>query len=235
MSKGGIIAASRRRTAAVSVMPSIRAIGVYGSALASNQVYPIPGAYQPNDILLWVIECSDTAGLAPPAGWAHVTNSPKSQGTNVEALNVYWKRAVSGETSPVTSAVSSNHQIGVIIAVQDCITTGNPWDGTPGVAGAAASTSFALTAQSSTVDNCLSILFAASANDATTDQFGTFSFANSNITNITKRSQQGTLNGNGGSIDIVTGEKAVAGGGGNWLATHVSGTWVGINLHLKPA
>lgn len=219
-----------KRRVVVSAIPTIVALGAANAGTTAAVAYGLPAGYAPDDILLLPVESGQTAGLTAPTGWAHVLNSPRAQGSNVTSLSVFWKRAVESEATPSVPG-ASNHQTGRIIAIRGCVNSGNPWD-VGSVNSATASTAFSLPLTTTTLSKTLAVIFAGSANAAATDQFGAFTDAS--LANIIKQGIAGTVNGNGGSVDIITGEKAVAGLSGTVAATHVSGAWTGIALALRP-
>lgn len=228
--RGSSISAARRRIV-TPALPTIVALGAANAGTTAAVAYGLPAGYAADDILLLPVESGQTAGLTPPTGWAHVLNSPRPQGTNVTSLSVFWKRAIASEATPSVPG-AANHQTGRVIAIRGCVTSGNPWD-IGAVNSAVASTTFSLALGTTTVANALLVIFAGSGNTLATDQFGAFTDAS--LANIIKQGIAGTANGNGGSVDLITGEKAVAGNAGTITATHTSGSWTGIALALKPA
>lgn len=214
-------------------VPTI-AFGTPNHGTTGSVTYVLP-AHQADDILLLFVECGQTTGVpTPPTGWAHVPNSPRAQGSNVEAGSLMWKRATSSsETNPVVPA-QANHQVGVAARVRGAITSGNPYDtGGQGV-NSNLSTSLSVALSSTTVADCLVVFLATSAADDTADQFGTFT--NASLTSVTKQISTGTTDGNGGSVDVVTGVRATAGAAGTFAATQLTSTqWVGIGIAIMPA
>jgi hypothetical protein len=196
--------------------------------------YTLP-SHQADDWLGLVIECGATAGItSPPAGWAHVDNSPRAQGSNVSTLNVLWKRATSSSETNPTVGTLNNHQVGYTILVRGVNWTSGPFDtGGEGV-NSANNSNFTVTGGSTTTDNCLVVCVASSAADDTADQFG--SFTNSSVTSLTKQANGGSTAGSGGSVDVITGVKASAGSVGTFTATQTTSTqFVGIIISLMPA
>lgn len=191
--------------------------------------YALP-TYAVGDLFVLPIECGATAGVTPPAGWAHVTGSPRAQGSNVISLSVLWRRAESlSEVSP-TVAGSANHQVSPgIIRVRGGLASGDPWVASAG--NNANSTAASVVPGSSATPDTVCLAFFASSIDASTDQFGAIS--SSALGGLTKIAQAGTTNGNGGSITVAQASRSTAGSYGTLSATQVaSAPWVTMALIL---
>lgn len=211
--------------------PTVVAVGAPNSGAAAV-TYTLP-THQADDILLLFVECAESAGAtAPSGGWAHVTNSPNPRGSNVTCVNLLWLRATGSGTTNPQVADPGNHQVGFVMVVRGCETTGNPWDGTPTQDSAAGSTQIIATGVDTTVDETLVVYAVAGNTDTTTDQWS--SIANADLANVTVHEQEWTTSGNGGGIMAVTGEKATAGPPGTMTASMATMTWASISLALKP-
>lgn len=202
-----------------------------GTAIAgATSLNPVPPSHQADDILIMVFENGSTVGTtlsgsANNAGWADITNSPRAQGSNVTALNVFWKRATSSsEPTPQTNA-AGNHAIGFIFCVRGCITSGNPWDFTPVGSGAASSGGvdgpFSATGGTTSVADTLVIIASASQSDQPgppvgyrVSAGGAAGAVNASLSGLTEVLQATTTSGNDGSISVFAGGKAVAGATG---------------------
>jgi hypothetical protein len=181
------------------------------------------------------VECGQTTGVpTPPSGWAHVTNSPRAQGSNVHAISVMWLRAAtSAETDPVVPA-QANHQTGCRHHHPWRLASGSPED--TGAAGVNSnlSTSLSVALGSTSVADCLVVFAGGSAATSLSDQYGTFT--NASLTSVTKQTFAATTDGNGGSVDVITGSKATAGACGTFTATQSTSTqWSGIGIAIQPA
>lgn len=211
-------------------LPSVRAVGT--PAAGTGNITPGNPTHQADDILLLFVENAEGSGVAAPTGWAHVPGSPQTQGTNVTASNIMWKRATSSaETNPTVSD-PGNHQIGVVVSFKGVVKTGNPWDFTPvGNSGNGATAS--ATGSTTTVAECLVVVGLAGGVDTLVDQFS--GQANGSLGSLTARVQDWTDLGNGGGIGVYTGTRTVAGATGTTtvdLAT--SGAWAALTLALRP-
>jgi hypothetical protein len=203
-------------------IPTVAGVGADNSGSTGSVTYTLP-SHQADDILLLVCETNVSAGLTTAtSGWAHVTNSPRAQGSNVTCINVFWKRAASGsETNPVVDA-TSNHQAGFAMAVRGCVTVGNPWDFTPVGSGTASGSTMSATGGTTTVANCLVLICSANFNDTATDDYSAIS--NGSLANLTIQNQAFTSSGNGGGSMVATGEKATAGATGTTTANVTAAT-----------
>jgi hypothetical protein len=184
------------------------------------------------DILLLFVECAESAGVTAPAGWAHVTNSPNAQGSNVTCANVMWKRATtSSETNP-TVVDPGNHQIGFVVAVSGAIATGTPTDFAPTTNGQAGVTTFSATGGTLTVTNTRVFVFVASSVDVLTDQFT--SVTNASLTGFAIVDQEFTDLGNGGGVGVWSGTKTTTGTTGTATGTiGTSGSYASIVFAIR--
>ena len=198
-------------------MPAPTVVGVGAADNATPWAPAIAGPVLANDIILIAVE--QVGGEASPTstGFAHVTGSPVVVDTSTQG-SVLWKRAVGGETSAtVTGPV--NHAATRTITIRGVKIGGNPWNGTPTAAqDTIADTSADWPSVTTTVDDCLIVLFIATGRDITsTANLG--AVTNANLTSITERMDDWTATGTGGGIGMVTGIKATAGAVGTSSAT----------------
>lgn len=213
-------------------VPTVVGVGPANSGTTAAVTYALP-AHQADDILLLFVEVGATVGATAPSGWSHVANSPRAQGSNVSTGNLMWKRATSSSETNPTVPGQANHQVGFTAVIRGCVTTGSPFDTATGV-NSNLGPSLSVVMGSTSADDSLVVLAASSSADAAADQFG--AFTNSSLSSITKQGSAGTTNGNGGSVDMVTGAKAAAGSAGTWTATQSTSTqWVGIGVSLLAA
>jgi len=201
----------------------------------------LPSGLQSNDILLLFLETANQAiSISNQNGgsWTEVTNSPQGTGAaggaSATRLTAFWSRYNGTQGAPTVSD-SGNHQVGLIIAVRGCVTTGNPWNVTAGGVESTSDTSGAIPGATTTVANTLVV--AAIATDLP-DANGTANFsawANSNLTNVAERTDNTRNAGNGGGLAIATGEKATAGAYGNTTVTCGTSAIKGMmSIALKP-
>lgn len=214
-----------------SAMPTIYNVGAV--AASQNAIAPgLPTDTQADDILVMVLETNNEAITV--AGWTEAANSPQSDATDATRLTVFWKRATGGADATTTSD-SGNHQIGRIIGVRGCITSGDPWDNTAGTTDATSDTSGNFPTFSTSVDNCMVIWACCTGDDGNSTTEFTFD-ANASVANLTERIDNKTNQQAGGGIGAATGEKASAGSIGNQTVQYANasrkGLWVGA---LKPA
>lgn len=190
-------------------LPTFVAAGTVSASLTA--ITPgIPAGNAAGDILILAIETSVPGTVTAPGSWAHVTGSPLQVGSD-SRLTVLWLRAVGSDAAP-TIADTGDHQTGRMIGVRGCITTGNPWDGTPGATTDATRDTAAVgVGLTTTVDECFVVAcFGTDVPDST----GTAAFAspvNASLANLAERVDNSSANGDGGAIAIFTGEKATAG------------------------
>jgi hypothetical protein len=145
---------------------------------------------------------------------------------------VFYKRAGASESSPTTSD-SGTGQVGQIIGIRGCVTSGDPFDATAGSFTNTADTSGVIPGVTTTVANTL-LLYAIGIYPGTNNFDGWFSgWTNANLTSLTERMDRTWTYGGFG---LATGFKATAGASGNTTVT-IANTlskmyWCGA---LKPA
>jgi PKD repeat protein len=212
-------------------------------AAGSGTITPgLPAGIQTNDILLLFLETANqTITISNQNGgtWAQVTGSPQGTGTvggsSSTMLTVFWSRYNGTQGAP-TASDSGNHQIGRIIAVRGCPTSGNPWDVTAGGVDATEDTSGSIPGATTTVANTLVVTAIASSRP---DLNGTAAFSawtNANLTGLTERVDNTTTSSNGGGIGVATGTKATAGAYGATAVTVSEIAFKGLlSIALKPA
>lgn len=197
--------------------PSVAAVGVSTSSL--NAITPaFPAGIAAGQTLLTVAECEGVTAPGAytlPSGWAHVTGSPVLQGTNTR-LWVIWALYDGVMTAP-SLGDSGDHNIGQMIAIDGCPTTGNPWNVVATAVEAVSDTSATWPGVTTTVDDTLVLEIASTSADIGTAQIS--SLTNGNYTSITERMDAATTSGNGGVIVCYSGVKATAGATGQSTAT----------------
>lgn len=211
-------------------IPTVHAVGAANHGTGAV-TYTLP-THATDDILVLYVECSDSAGVTAPTGWAHATSSPQAQGSNVTCANVMWKRATSSSETNPQVPTGPNHQIGVAVSYSGCVLSGNPWDLVASAGGGAGQTSISAAAGSTTVVDCLVTYLVVNNTDTTTNQFS--SMANSTLSGFTEQAQSFTTDGNGGGVGVYTGGKATAGSTGTLTGSQPSGSYAWHALALKP-
>lgn len=202
----------------------------------------LPSGIAIDDILLLFLETANQAiAITNQNGgtWAEIVSSPQGTGAaggaNATRLTVFWSRYNGAQGAPTTSD-SGDHQIGIIVAIRGAVAAGDPFDVMAGGVEAAADASGVIPgAITSVADTFVAVATAGALPDAnTTSQFS--GWINASLTNIAERFDVTRNSGNGGSIGIATGEKAVAGSYGNTAVTYAASTAKAmISIALKPA
>ena len=211
------------------VRPTFQAASSTPGAGTADVSPTLPADWKEGDLHLLCVESAGTPGSAP-SGWVAVADSPQDEGTNT-ALEVYWRRAVSGDTAP-TVTDRGNHTYAVILGYAAPYPGGDPWDVTSGGTETGPDTSLTAPGDTTTVDNCRVVVIAARSNDASGAGFS--AWANADLTSVTERFDNGTTQGDGGGIGVADGIKATAGAFGNTTATVTSSAKAYITLALKP-
>lgn len=211
--------------------PTITAVGAPNAGTTAATTYTNP-THEPGHVLFLAVECGQTTGVpTPPANWFHVPNSPRAQGSNVEAVSLMWHRCTTtSETNPQVAA-QANHQCGFVFGVSGAVLSGNPYESGGQGVNSNLSTAFTVVPSATTIDNELVVLVAGAATGGA-DQFGAFTDAS--VSSITKQQSTNTALGNGGNLDLVTAVKAAHGSLGTFAATLTSQQWVGIVIAIPP-
>jgi len=199
-------------------MPTV--VGVGASAAGQAAITPaFPGGYTAtaDDIAVTFCETESGDTVTPPTGWAAVTNVTVSSGT-VTRLWAIWRRIQAGDTAP-TIADAGNHDIGRMIIVRGCVTTGNPWDVFTTSTELVADTSVSIPGVTTSVPNCLMLYAVSTGQDGSSSTTAYSAWANASLTNVTERMDNYTALGLGGGFGMATGEKAAAGATGAMTAT----------------
>lgn len=211
-------------------IPTVAGVGATNSGTGAT-TFTLP-AHVVDDILILFCESGETGGLTAPSGWAHITNSPRAQGTNVTCNSVFWRRAISGsETNPQVPA-PANHLDGFAIAFRGVVNNGDPFDFAPVGNGGAAQTSVSATGGTTNGTDRLVVVAVVGNLDVATDQFSAPS--NASLANLTTQQEFWTTDGNGGGVAVFTGEKATAGATGTTTATMASMTYSALTFALVP-
>jgi hypothetical protein len=184
-------------------MPAtVRAVGTTAGNLANlTLTYP---TREDGDILLLFVETSSgqpvTTVTAGSGGgtWTQVTSV---SGTD-SVLGIWWSRWTTGQASQLTVTDTGDHQMGVVISVSGCVTTGTPFQGLA-TATAASTTSGVIPAVTTTLYNTEIIGAITSGRDAnSTTEFS--NYTNSSLLNINEEVDYLANTGNGGGFGIFS-------------------------------
>jgi hypothetical protein len=197
--------------------PTVVAVGAVASG--TTAITPaFPSGIAVADILVTVAECEGVTAPGAytlPAGWAHITGSPVQEGTNTR-LWVIWRRYDGVFTAP-SLGDSGDHNVGRMIALRDCPTTGNPWDVAAAAVEAVSDTSATWPGVTTTIPDTLVLAIISTGADIATAQLG--ALTNATYTSIVEQMDNWVTSGNGGGIGMVSATKATAGATGQSTAT----------------
>lgn len=197
--------------------PTVVAVGA--AASGTGAITPaLPAGIAPDDILITAAECEGVTAPGAytlPAGWAHVTGSPVQQSTNTR-LWVIWSRYNGVATAP-SLGDSGDHNIGRMIAVRGCPTTGNPWDVVSAATEAVVDATATWPGVTTTIPDTLILEIISTGADVSTAQLGTLT--NPTYSSIVEQMDNWVIAGNGGGIGMVSATKATAGATGQSTAT----------------
>jgi len=197
--------------------PTVVNVGAVTSS-ASAITPAFPTSIVADDILVTVAECegvTSPGAYTLPSGWAHITGSPMQEGTNTR-LWVIWRRYDGVFTAP-SLGDSGDHNVGRMIAIRGCPTTGNPWDVAAAAVEATSDTSATWPGVTTTIPDTLILEIIATGADIATAQVGTLT--NATYTNIVEQMDNWIITGNGGGVGMVSATKATAGATGQSTAT----------------
>jgi hypothetical protein len=195
------------------------------ASVGTGAVTPgLPTGHTTNDILLCFVQSSNEAISVPTNAtsgtWAEVTGSPVSGGTAASAgacrLGVFWMRDPGTTIGTVTVADTGNHTVASIACFRGCVTTGNPWSGTPGTSAfaAIANSAWGTLPDVTTVDaNTLPICVVGNSLDSNSTPFTAGDFTATNVASPT-----------GGTVLAFASGQTNSGTGGGVSFIAVSGT-----------
>jgi hypothetical protein len=200
------------------VPPTVVAVGAVASGTAA--ITPaFPAGIAADDVLVTVAECEGVTAPGAytlPSGWAHITGSPVQEGTNTR-LWVIWRRYDGVFTAP-SLGDSGDHNVGRMIAIRGCPTTGNPWHVVAAAVESVSDTSATWPGVTTTIPDTLVLEIIATGSDvASTANLG--ALTNASYSSITEQMDNWVIAGNGGGIGMVSATKATAGATGQSTAT----------------
>lgn len=201
---------------------SVNAVGATAAGAGNITVnYPTRSN---NDILLLFVETATgqpvvtvTAG-AGGGTWTKITDV---SGTD-SCLNIWWSRWTTGQAASLTVTDTGDHQIGGVISLSGCITTGDPYQGL-NTSTAASTTSGVIPAVTTTYYNTeiVGAITSGRDNNFTAEFSG---YTNSNLANITERFDAGTNQGGGGGFGVITADFNDVGSTGTTTLTIANAT-----------
>ena len=197
--------------------PTVVNVGAVASG-ASAITPAFPASIAADDILITIAECEGVTAPGAytlPSGWAQVTGSPVQQSTNTR-LWVIWARYDGVFTAP-SLGDSGDHNLGRMIAVRGCPTTGNPWDVAATATEATSDTSALWPGVTTTIDDTLVLEICSTSADISTAQIS--ALTNGAYSSITEQMDNAITTGNGGVIICYSATKATAGATGQSTAT----------------
>lgn len=211
VNQGGVskrVTVSQLRQSAGTV-PTINSVGTPFSSTAAPTA-TLPAVVAQDDILILVLQSSQQ-NLATPASYTQLgpqNGIGAAAAAGSTRLGIFWKRAGASESAP-TITDSGDHTYGVMFTVRGCPTTGDPfrmigqaWKFTASTTGTAA-------AGRTTVPNSLVVSIFAQAIDAASAQGS--SPTNASLSSVTEVFDNGTADGTGGGIYVMSGVAAQPG------------------------
>lgn len=176
-----------------------------------------PGARQAGDGLLLFVETANQT-VVTPAGWQELPGSPQGTGSaggsSSTRLTTYARIADGTSADDASVGDGIDHVFAVILAFRGTPASGNIWDVTSGGTEGLDS-SISVPGATTTGLDRLIVIAVAVENDGASFS----SWANSSLTDVTERFDDGTSSGNDGALGIATGVKATAGAYGNTTAS----------------
>jgi hypothetical protein len=216
--------------------PSIISVGTEFSSTGVPTA-TLPGTHATDDIIGLALQISNDVNYPAPSGYKPIgpqNGIGAAAAAGSTKLVLFWKRDGGSETAP-TLTDAGDHTYGVMFAVRGCKNTGTPFH----LSGNAwkFTTSTAATGPKSTTacDNMLVMdVFAQGVDNASGQMSG--SATNADMSSITTQFNDGTTDGFGGGLTIITGivasAKSVTSTTLTWSNTTVD---VATRIHWIPA
>lgn len=222
-------------------LPVLAAIPTYigdgGIEAGSGDLTPgINGSTLEDDVMLLYV-ASGTTNPAPSGGtetWVETADSPETITDEVK-INVFWARASQDTPTGPTVGSQGGYQMAIISTFRGVILTGDPWDVTSSNQETGSDTSGSATGDTTTVDDCLVVIVAATN---LPDANGTAVFSgwtNGDLSGVAERTDNSTDVDHGGGLGTATGGLASLGSyGATTYTTSDSTSKVMITIALKP-
>lgn len=195
--------------AAAPTVPTVVSVGAEFTGTGTPTA-TLPGTHATNDILVLAIQTSNE-NFAAPAGYTQL--GPRN-GIGLSAtagstkLCIFWKRDGGSESAPTLSD-SGDHTYGFMFAVRGCPTWGDPFHLLGQAWKFTASTTGTGPKGASEMDNCLITDIFAHAVDNAAAQGS--SPTNADLTSVTEQFDDGTTDGTGGGLYMLSGIKVTRG------------------------
>lgn len=207
-------------------IPTFVGVGAAQNSLSAITL-PLPSGVQADDILIAVCVTNPSQQITI-TDWTAVAEIDGGR-----RLTVLWKRAGGSESNPTTND-SGTRNLGQIMAIRGCTTSGSPWDVTAS-GNTGTSTTASANGATTTTNDCL-IVAAVGVQSVVNSTAFFSSWANSDLANINERMDQSwdaSVAANG--FGCITGEKATAGAYGSTTATlDANVAWATWSGALKP-
>lgn len=214
-------------------IPLYTGTGGFVSSTGSPTV-PYPSDREVDDILIMFVTTA-AQGFTDPAGWTFITSATIGTGgatTGAVALRAYWQRYVSGASQVVADSGSyTNAAIFGFRYASKLSTVINA----NAQSARTATTAVLLPSVTTTVRDCIILMGIGTDRDIATGQFSG-SPTNANLGNLTLIMNKSNVNGVGGGLVVIDGEKMTAGSTGTTSGTLLnSQVTANITLAIAPA
>jgi len=187
--------------------PTWVAAGTFVVNFTSGTLSPgLPAGYAADDIFVLFCNTNDGETAPTPSGWT-LLGFEESAAAGIRAT-MFWRRATASESAPSFTS-PANGESAIIHAFRGCVATGSPFDVTAGNSDSSSNTTVTFPSITTTVDDCMVVLFGAIFNANISGQ------TNGNLTSLTERSDNLSFLG----INVTTGVKATSGSTGTTSAT----------------
>lgn len=192
--------------------PALRGVGT--AVVATTGGTPgLPTGWQPGDLFVLVCETAYQQYVTVPAGWTQCPDSPVDQlasggGTVAGTLSAFYRIAQSGDTAP-TLADPGDHLTAVIIGWSG-VDTSTPFDDTAQFVATGSTATVSCPSVTTTVADCRIMAIGAISRDQTTTDAFTWA-TNAHLTDKGEIYDQGSAQGNGGSLGVYHGARAATG------------------------
>jgi len=199
-------------------MPVVIGVGAFASNVgAMTPAFPAGYTAVADDVALTWRETENADTPSVPSGWTLAANQGVASGTTTR-LSIISKRLVAGDTAPSLADVG-DHQVGIMMIIRGCKTTGNPWNATP-TAGQelVADTTVAISGVTTTVNDCL-CLYGFSTGQSVNSGIGATGWANASLTDVLEQMDRWATAGTGGGFAMASGGLATFGASGTMTAT----------------
>lgn len=211
-----------------------------------------PSGYAVDDLLVLIVETANNTGAGqsgiPSANQTHLTNngwvrvansnthllSPTVATSQNTSQDIWWNRATNTSQTAVSIGDSGDHTMCVMLAFQNVIKTGDPWDGAINVTKTTASAQSTGGNIITTVANTLLVTVLSSPRDVAGAHINASPLlitGDSGDVELAELCDWGVTSGNGGTIGVLKHRKsnkgATANVRANTVTSNVSIMWTG--------